>query len=66
MAIRNILKDGEPTLRKRSREVASFDRRLHELLDDMAKQWNRPTEPGLRHLRSACSAGSPLSRGRTA
>lgn len=35
MAIRNILKDGDPTLRKRSREVTSFDGRLHVLLDDM-------------------------------
>lgn len=35
MAIRNILKDGEETLKKRSREVQSFDSRLHMLLDDM-------------------------------
>ncbi|MCL2588718.1 MAG: peptide deformylase [Oscillospiraceae bacterium] len=35
MAIRNILKDGDPTLNKQSREVTVFDERLHTLLDDM-------------------------------
>ncbi|MDD4369415.1 MAG: peptide deformylase [Oscillospiraceae bacterium] len=36
MAIRQILKDGDETLRKKSRPVDRFDSRLHELLDDMA------------------------------
>lgn len=35
MAIRNILTDNDPTLRKKSREVSVFDERLHTLLDDM-------------------------------
>ena len=35
MAIRDIVKDGEPLLRKKSRPVESFDGRLHTLLDDM-------------------------------
>jgi peptide deformylase len=35
MAIRKILKLGEETLRKKSREVTVFDKRLHILLDDM-------------------------------
>jgi peptide deformylase len=35
MAIRNIVKDGDPILRKKSREVVNFDRRLHTLIDDM-------------------------------
>jgi peptide deformylase len=35
MALRNILEDGEPTLRKKSRAVADFNPRLHQLLDDM-------------------------------
>ncbi len=35
MAIRNIIKRGDPTLAKRSREVTEFDVRLHTLLDDM-------------------------------
>jgi len=47
MAIRNILKDGDPTLRKRSREVLNFDRRLHELLDDMAKTMEQADGAGL-------------------
>lgn len=35
MALRNILKDDDPTLRKASRPVARFDERLQELIDDM-------------------------------
>jgi len=37
MALRNILTDGDNTLRKRSRPVADFNKRLWELLDDMAE-----------------------------
>lgn len=35
MALRNILKEGEPTLEKTSRLVTDFNDRLHILLDDM-------------------------------
>ncbi len=35
MALRNIVKDGDPVLRKVSRPVTSFDKRLATLLDDM-------------------------------
>ncbi len=35
MAIRNILKYGDPTLRKISRSVLKFDERLAQTLDDM-------------------------------
>jgi peptide deformylase len=35
MALRNILRDGDPTLNKKSRPVTEFNPRLHELLDDM-------------------------------
>ncbi len=35
MAIRNIVKKGDPVLRKTSRPVENFDTRLHALLDDM-------------------------------
>ena len=35
MALRNILKSGEPRLRKQSREVTDYNERLHQLLDDM-------------------------------
>ncbi len=35
MALREIVKDGEPLLRKKSRPVESFDAKLHALLDDM-------------------------------
>ena len=35
MALRNILLDGEPALLKSSRPVKDFDKRLHQLLDDM-------------------------------
>lgn len=35
MARRNIIKMGDPVLRKISKKVDSFDSRLHQLLDDM-------------------------------
>jgi peptide deformylase len=35
MALRQIIKEGDETLRKRSREIARFDERLQELIDDM-------------------------------
>lgn len=35
MAIRNIVKEGDPVLRKTSRPVTSFDEHLWQLLDDM-------------------------------
>ena len=35
MAIRDIVKDGDPLLRKKSHPVEKFDGRLHALLDDM-------------------------------
>jgi len=35
MAIRNILTDADPALKKKSREITDFNKRLHILLDDM-------------------------------
>lgn len=35
MALRDIVKDGNPVLRKKSREVTVFDEKLGKLLDDM-------------------------------
>lgn len=35
MALRDIVKDGQPSLRKKSREVTVFDDKLGKLLDDM-------------------------------
>lgn len=35
MAIRQILREGDPTLLKTSRKVTDFNNRLHTLLDDM-------------------------------
>ena len=35
MALRTIRKEGDEILRKKSREVTSFDDRLHTLIDDM-------------------------------
>ncbi|MDR2591117.1 MAG: peptide deformylase [Oscillospiraceae bacterium] len=35
MALRNILKDDDPGLSKKSRTITSFDKRLFTLLDDM-------------------------------
>ncbi|MBR2371606.1 MAG: peptide deformylase, partial [Clostridia bacterium] len=35
MAIRTIIKEGDPNLRKICRPVEKFDQRLWELLDDL-------------------------------
>jgi len=35
MALRKIVMDGDPILKKRTREVTAFDSRLHSLIDDM-------------------------------
>ncbi len=37
MAVRNVIKIGNQTLRKKSKEVVSFDEELGTLLDDMKK-----------------------------
>ncbi len=37
MALRNIVKDGDPILKKVCRPVTKFDKRLAQLLDDMAE-----------------------------
>lgn len=37
MAIRNIIKLGDETLRKKCRTQLTFDERLHQTLDDMAQ-----------------------------
>ena len=37
MAIRNVLKDGEQTLRKKSRKIEKIDKRLLILIDDMVE-----------------------------
>ena len=37
MALRNIITDKDPLLRKKSRPVTEFNDRLHTLLDDMAE-----------------------------
>ena len=37
MALRKILQNGDPALRKTARSVEKFDKRLHTLLDDMAQ-----------------------------
>lgn len=47
MALRNILLEGEPTLTKAARPVTSFDRRLHELLDDLAETMENANGAGL-------------------
>ena len=37
MALRTIVKEGDPVLTKHCRSVTSFDERLHTLLDDMTE-----------------------------
>ena len=47
MAIRNILKEEDDILHKKSREVTVFDSRLHQLLDDMAQTMHTAEGVGL-------------------
>jgi peptide deformylase len=59
MGLRTILKDSDPALRKPSREVTNFDKRLHGLLDDLAETAAHANGAGLAApqtgvLRRAC------------
>lgn len=47
MALRNILKEGDETLKKVCRPVTDFNARLHTLLDDMAETMNAAEGVGL-------------------
>lgn len=47
MAIRNIVKDGDPILTKKCRPVEKFDRKLAMLLEDMAETMHRANGVGL-------------------
>jgi len=47
MALRNIVKEGDPTLAKVCRPVTEFDERLWQLLDDMAETLKKADGVGL-------------------
>lgn len=47
MAIRNIVKVGDPILAKTSRKVEKFDDRLAQLLDDMRETMYQANGVGL-------------------
>lgn len=47
MALRKIITGEDPMLRKKSRPVAVFDKRLHILLDDMAESMQQANGVGL-------------------
>lgn len=47
MAIRNILKDGDPTLRKKSRKVDNINDRILILIDDMIETMYKADGVGL-------------------
>lgn len=47
MAIRNVLKEGDATLRKKSKPVVDFDDRLGFLLDDMKETMHKNQGAGL-------------------
>lgn len=47
MALRNILTEEDDTLRKTSRAVQNFDKRLHALLDDMTETLREAQGVGL-------------------
>ena len=47
MAIRNIVKEGDERLRKKSKPVVDFDKNLHTLLDDMVETMHKAEGAGL-------------------
>jgi len=47
MAVRNIVKEGDPVLRSISRPVTQFDERLSVLIDDMIETMHRADGCGL-------------------
>ena len=47
MAIRNVLKMGDPILNKKSKQVVDFNDRLHTLLGDMADTMYKEDGVGL-------------------
>ncbi len=47
MALRTIVKDGDPILKKKCREVTEFNDKLSQLLDDMADTMNEARGLGL-------------------
>ena len=47
MALRHILKDGDPALHKVCRPVTEFDERLSQLLDDLADTLHHSEGVGL-------------------
>ena len=47
MAYREILTEDNPRLRKVSRPVENFDKKLHDLLDDMLETMDRANGVGL-------------------
>ena len=47
MALRKILTLGDETLYKKSRKVERFDKRLHDILDDMAETMYKANGAGL-------------------
>ena len=53
MALRTIVKKGDPILNKKCRVVTEYNERLHTLIDDMKKRWLMPTVPVWRRRRWA-------------
>lgn len=60
MALRNILTEENPALRKVCRSYTAFDERLHQLLDDMKETLSQANGVGLPRRRSALSAAPAL------
>ena len=47
MALRNIVKHGDPILRKKSRVIENFDKKLSDLIDDMIQTMKNADGVGL-------------------
>ncbi len=54
MALRTIVQDGDPILKKKCRPVTNYDARLAQLLDDIcATRWRTRRATALRRRRWA-------------
>ena len=48
MALRNVVKMGDETLRKKCKRVEKFDENLWVLLDDMFETMNKNNDPAIK------------------
>ena len=60
MALRNIVTEGDPILRKRSREIEEISPRIVKLIDDMAGKSGEVMRPEKIHVKALDINGNPF------